>query len=209
MARDAAFFTDDARKRVTATIKEVEAQTSAEVVVAVRRRSGTYRQADYLFGFACAMTVLAVLLFAPQEFLVEMMPLDVLLAFGAGALVASRVQPLERALTLAKTRRAQVQLAARAAFVDLGITRTSGRNGLLVYVSAFERAVEVVTDIGFSADARTRLAPRFEALDAAARGGLDFARFVTALGALGAPLGELHPHRDDDVNELPDEVSAS
>ncbi len=209
MSREQAFFGEGAKARVTEAIKQIEAQTSAEVVVAVRRRSGTYRQADYLFGFVCSLVVLGVLLFAPQEFLVEAMPLDVLLAFAAGAFLSSRVAIVERALTSRKARRAQVALAARAAFVDLGVTRTSGRTGVLVYVSAFERAVEVVADLGFSADARARLEPRFQALDAAVRGGLELDPFLAALTALGPPLGELYPHRDDDVNELPDEVSAS
>ena len=41
-----------------------------------------------------------------------------------------------------------MRTAARAAFVDQGISRTRGRTGILVFVSLFEREVEVVADVG-------------------------------------------------------------
>jgi putative membrane protein len=102
-----------------------------------------------------------------------------------------------------------VRSAARAAFVDLGISRTSGRWGVLVYVSILERAAEVVpdlgVDLGMMGEEWTRAVKAIHV--AAAR--LDFEAFKAAALALGPVLGKAHPHRDDDVNELPDEVSAS
>ncbi len=95
---------------------------------------------------------------------------------------------------------------ARVAFFDLGISRTSGRNGLLVYASMFERRCVVLTDIGVDP---ARLGPRWmvserELADAVKR--RDLAAFQRALVQLGGVLCTAHPRSDDDVNELPDEV---
>ena len=43
-------FDKAAGDAIGAAVREIEAKTNAEIVVAVRGRSGTYRHADYLFG---------------------------------------------------------------------------------------------------------------------------------------------------------------
>jgi uncharacterized membrane protein len=46
-----------------------------------------------------------------------------------------------------------------------------------------------------------------DALEASLAGAPSIDRFVTALAALAPPLATAMPRRDDDVNELPDEVA--
>lgn len=204
--REAVFYKDEAKQRAAGAVKAVEAHTSAEVVVAVRRRSGDYRIAAYYFGFGAVAVVTLYMLLAPQIFSIGAMALEAVVAFVLGALLCRNVETLSRVLTPASTRQKNVETAARAAFFDLGISRTSGRNGILVFVSTFERACAVLTDVGIDVAA---LGPRFEAGRDAMRDAVkrrDFDGFVTALESLGPVLGEAMPHMDDDVNELPDEV---
>jgi len=202
-------FTDKAAKaEVAAAIRTVESTTSAEVVVAVRARSGHYRHTDYLVGFALSFVALLVFLFDPHEFDIDWMPVDTLVAFVLGTLFSAGVSPLRRLLTSRKLMRANVTSAARAAFVELGIGRTSGRTGILVFVSKFERRVEVVPDIGVDP---VVLGPAFadslKALDAALRSTSSFPKFIEALRSLGPVLGKAMPRLEGDVNELPDEPS--
>jgi putative membrane protein len=96
--------------------------------------------------------------------------------------------------------------AARVTFYDLGISRTSGRNGLLVFVSTFEQRALVLVDIGIDVAA---LGPAWsEACDAMSRAvkQRDLPAFEQALESLGPILGARMPRSADDVNELPDEV---
>jgi putative membrane protein len=202
-------FTDEAAKaEVAAAIRAVESATSAEVVVAVRARSGHYRHTDYLVGFALSFVALLFFLFDPHEFDIDWMPLDTLVAFALGALLSAGLAPLRRVLTSRKLMQKSVLTAARAAFVELKIARTSGRNGILVFVSKFERRVEVVADIGVDP---VVLGPAFAdavaALDAALRSRSSFTKFLEALRSLGPVLGKAMPRMADDVNELPDEPS--
>ena len=198
------YFSERAKRETTAAIRAVEQETSVELVVAVRKRSAVYRHADYLVGLVALMAALLVILFAEHTFALEAIPLELLAAFALGAAVASRVPPLRRLLTGRKERTEAVRAAARAAFHDLGVSRTKGRTGLLVFVSAFEQAADIVPDIGLDLE---KLGPQWdEPLKRAARkGNLD--AIVQALRALGPVLGAAYPRAIDDENELPDEVT--
>lgn len=203
-----AFFEPDARSRTAAAVRELEKLTSAEVVVALRKSSGSYRAADFLFGGLLALATLAAIVFVPAAIDPVTAPLDALLSFLIGASLCRRMPGLRRRLTRGPVRRTNVATAARAAFVELGVSRTRGRWGVLVYLSMLEREVEVVADIGIDPSALGEEWQRaVEALRAAARRA-DLEGFLAALGELGPLLGRLHPYSADDVNELPDEVSA-
>jgi putative membrane protein len=203
-------FTDKAAKdEVARAIREIERVTSAEVVVAVRASSGHYRHADYLVGFALSFAALLVFLFDSHEFSIDWMPLDSVFAFALGTFLSASAPPLRRALTSGRLMRANVRTSARATFFDLGIGKTSGRTGILVYVSMFEQGVEVVTDVGI--DTAVLGAPftdAIAALDAALHRGPSFPRFAEALRALGPILSRVLPRMGDDINELPDEPHA-
>lgn len=199
------FFETKAKQRTTAAIKEIESQTSAEVVVTLRHVAGSYRHVDYLFGFFCALATLVAMLFLPHPFALASFPIDVTLAFVVGAFVCAIGAPLRRRLVSPRTRHANVRRAARESFVDLAVSRCSGRWGILVFVAAFERDVEVVADLGIdplSIDGWHDIVAAMRA--ALVRTDLD--AFLSAMKRLGPALAKKFPHRDDDVNELPDEV---
>jgi putative membrane protein len=203
-------FTDKAAKaEVTEAIREIERATSAEVVVAVRPSSGRYRHTDYLVGFVFSFGALLVFLFDSHEFSIDFMPLDSVLAFAIGTFFSASFPPLRRLLTSRRLQRESVRTAARATFVELGVTKTSGRSGILVYVSMFEKAAFVVSDVGIDmAVLGPPFAKAIAALDDALHRGPSFPRFAEALRALGPILGKTLPRLAGDMNELPDEPHA-
>jgi putative membrane protein len=203
---EADFFREAAKSTTARSVKQVEARTSAEVVVAVRRRSGDYRVAAYHCGFFVGGLVVLYLLVAPQIFTVGDIALDGALGFGLGLALALNVSFVQRLWLREKTLATSVRDAARAAFFELGISRTSARNGLLVFVSTFEQRVLVLTDIGIDqALLGARWSEACAAMSTAVRQ-RNLAAFESALESLGPILGGLMPRSADDVNELPDEV---
>jgi putative membrane protein len=203
---EADFFRDAAKQSTARSVKHVEAETSAELVVAVRRRSGDYRVPAYHFGFFLAGVVVVYLLLAPQVFSVGDIALDGALAFGLALALAHNVSALLRALAREKRLSKNVADAARVAFYDLGISRTSGRNGILVFVSTFEQRALVLVDVGI--DVATMGPEWSEACQALSRAvkDRDVAAFERALESLGPILGASLPRSVHDVNELSDEV---
>jgi putative membrane protein len=141
-------FDNDACQTLAQCVKEIENATDAELVIVVRRVSGSYAQADYLFGFLLALLVLLFLLFSPFDFHTYWVPIDVILLFVGGAFISSRSNFLRRTFTSEKFRAKTVRTAAAAMFYEAGIANTNAEMGLLIYLSLLERKLELIADRG-------------------------------------------------------------
>lgn len=198
------FFTDEAKSKIVAAVREVESKSSAEIVVSVRARSDDYREVDLIAGVMLAAITLVALIYHPAELDEDLMPIETLVAFVIGSLVVNKVGPIKRALTPRKRRAERTSTAARAQFVEQGVSCTRDRSGILVFVSELERAVCVVPDVGIDAGKLGEGWKTCLTLLEKAAAERDVTAFSTALAALGSVLGEAYPRREDDVNELPD-----
>lgn len=201
----ATFFHDAAKKRAAEAVKSVESRTAAEIVIAVRRVSGEYRVVDLSFGAVIALLMLAFLWFSPIAFDPAMISVNVVLAFVLAVVLCANVGFFRRLLA-GKRCRANAELSAKAAFVDLGISKTTGRTGILVYVSMFERTAVIIPDVGVDRAAIEGFAAVESAIANAARAA-DFDGFIKAVESFGPTLEPALPRSADDVNELPDEVA--
>jgi len=197
------FFAETTRRKVAEAIARAEAQTSAEIVVVLRRTSSSSRAPALLFGVACGFATLVALLFLPTRFALSAFIVDVLVVFAVAAWSARYFPGLLHALTPNDERVRNVRQAAAATFLTRGVHRCKGRNGILVFVSMLERVVEVVADIAI--DHGTMEHARARANAALAAGDVD--AFAASLEALGVELAERHPRGADDVNELSDDVA--
>ncbi|MFO0679459.1 MAG: hypothetical protein U0169_23230 [Polyangiaceae bacterium] len=202
----ASFFTPEAKARAEAAVRAFESHTSAELVIALRTTSSRYLHAHFGWGSLFAFAGLMVLLFHPEPFSVEMIPVDLVVAYAVGAGLSVALPVLRRMFVLPGRRKSETAKAARALFVDNGITKTTGRTGVLVYLSHFEQRVEVVCDVGVTPDAkRAAETARTHLLQAFVQGDVD--RFASELELLGKTFGATMPRSADDVNELSDEVA--
>lgn len=129
-------------------IREIEEQTDAEIVVAVRRRSATYRHADILFGTIASYAALIFLLFSPWPFSPFWIAFDVALVFVLAVYLSSRFAGLRRRFTTKEERAEAVRRGAAAMFYDAGIANTSREVGVLIYLSLFEKRLELIADRG-------------------------------------------------------------
>jgi putative membrane protein len=201
----ARFLDDEARAAFKRAVEAIETASAVEVVIAVRRASARYLHANAIVAVAVAVAALAFTLYAEHAF-----PLAAILVdpFALGALAGALVQILpavKRALTPAAERDRVVRRAARATFVERGVHATTGRSGLLVYISGLEREVALVADLGLArALGDDTLGDAERVLSAAvAVGGVEVAR---RLEALAPRMAKALAHGADDVNELPDAI---
>lgn len=203
------FFDSGGEEALLGAVQEVEKQSCAEIVVAVRRHSGSYRDANALVGAAVAAATLAFGLFSPWPFSLRWIFLDPVLLGIAAGWGANYVPALRRLVTTNAERRRRVDVHARSMFVERRVATTTGRTGILVYVSLLERAARVIADTGVVTSV-----PEEEWR--AAVGNIEYAArrskataVAQAISALGPVLARCLPRAADDVNELPDEVSVS
>ncbi|HVG06599.1 MAG TPA: hypothetical protein VNM67_02770 [Thermoanaerobaculia bacterium] len=201
------FLTDEAKRALTEAVREVEASTSAELVVAVRARSGSYLHADLIAGIVVGLAALTFLLFSQWEFGLLWFVIDPLVAGLLGGLAVSRFPGLRRSLTRPAARRALAETAARRLFLEKRVHGTSGRTGFLLYVSVLEREAVVVTDLGLDALAATESWQQaVGAIEAGVRQGEDGIRIAERVRALAHICGPALPRAHDDVDELANEV---
>jgi putative membrane protein len=201
----ARFLDDEARAAFKRAVEAVENASAVEVVVAVRRASSRYLHANAVVAIAVAFAALAFTLYAEHAFPLVAILVDPFVLGGLAGAAVQAVPAVKRALTPAAERHRAVRRAARATFVERGVHATTGRSGLLVYISWLEREVALVADLGLArALADDTLADAERALSAAvARGGAGVAR---ELEALAPRMARAMAHSPDDVNELPDAV---
>jgi uncharacterized membrane protein len=188
-------------------IRAIEQVSTAEIVVAVRRRSHEYRNANLIVGTVVAFAGLAAMLFVERPFGLAAILIDPFVVGVAAGLLVELLPGVKRVLTPRARRRHFVARAARATFVDRGVHATTSRAGVLVYISWLEQMVVVVPDL---AAARAVPAVAFAKLErdltAAMPGG--GAAVSKRLAEVAPELARALPRRMDDVNELPDTLDS-
>src|SRR5436190_6826238 len=109
-------FTVEYFKSLTDAIARVEDGTSAEVVVVVEPRSGSYRDVDLAVGAGAALATLLALIYSPWQHSELMTVVDVLVFFALGAWISSALPVVRRGLTRPARRTLQVRDASAASF---------------------------------------------------------------------------------------------
>ncbi len=205
-----AWQNESTKRRIEELVREVEATSSAEIVVTVKPFSSSYRAADVIFGALVALVGLCLYVYAPIEFTDDLAPPSIILLFFAAFACSARVPTIRRWFTPKTIRAACTRAAAREAFVDQNISCTRDRTGILIYISTFEQRAEIVVDIGIiRRENDGQLAAAITKIERVITQGDPVEAFEQAIRELGQWLADSLPPRIDDTNELADEVNVS
>lgn len=99
-------------------------------------------------------------------------------------------------------------LRAREVFADLGMHATAERNGVLIYLATRGQKFAVLGDEQLHQRVGGEFWPGIRDLMASHfREDRFLEGMTTGIALIGERLREHFPHRDDDVNELPDDIS--
>ena len=213
------------RDKVAAAIAAAEANTSGEIVAVTTPISDAYHDVALHWALVPLFAVLAWAAWRPSaliwwyDFLfggwspdpTQSQLLTLLMFFAALkftiALLILKWMPLRLLLTPATTKHRRVRRRALTIFQAAASGRTTGRTGILVYLSLAERRAEIiadeailkVTDDHTWGEAMTVLLADVKA----GRVGDGIAAAVTQVGAV---LSEHFPRSADDINEIPDKL---
>jgi len=202
------FLTAGGQQNIKGAIESIESGSAVEVVVAVRTRLARWPSAHVAIGLLAAIGMLAFTLYSDElEFdywQIIILPVLVGMVFG---LAVELVPGVQRVLTAAGVRERSLRDASRAVFYDLGVHKTSGRTGVLVFVAVRDRRVAIVGDVAVVDALGERVLASHAAMLAA-----EIPRGLTAVAAKLATLapvfGKPFPKRADDVDELANAVHA-
>lgn len=157
MSQLSTLFSESDLRRIEEAIRDAEARTRGEIVVVAAPASGDYPGAAWTG--ACLGGLGALLVLVLVHWLGDLWgvgsPLWALSAAAGGAaagyLAAAASDRLKRLMVADEVLERQVDLAARAAFVDHEVFATRDRSGVLLYLSLLEHRVEVLADAGVEA----------------------------------------------------------
>ncbi|HEY3571015.1 MAG TPA: hypothetical protein VGP73_24005 [Thermoanaerobaculia bacterium] len=201
------FLTPESKTALSEAVRAIESCSSAELVIAVRHRTGSYLHADLLFGILFGIAALAFLLFSPWVFAPLWILIDPIVIGVLAGLLASWSTVLRRGLTPLALRRQRVETAARSTFVERRVHGTTGRTGILLYVSVLEREAALVVDVGVEAlAAMDGWKAAVGEIERAVRNKEDGVAVAARVKGLATLLSSALVRGADDVNELPDEV---
>lgn len=196
----------EAVESISEAIAAAERRTSAEIRVVIARTSLVQHP------FFSVMWAALAALVGPWSFalLWPMSALSVLQLQAIIFLVAAGVLMLPQMAERVVPRlamKAAARSAAIEAFLAHGIARTSGRTGILIYVAARERLVEVVADEGVHAPlGAAAWAEICDSVARQARRGSLAEGLVAGVQMAGELLSKPLPYRPGDQNELSDRV---
>lgn len=218
-------MTDADRTRVAAAVTAAETRSAGEIVTILAARSDDYRDVALAWSALVGLLALLALALLPDFYLgiydrltgawaQEWSPARL---FGLAAMVATLKfagmwllqfwRPLRYALVPAPVRHRRVRARAITCFRVGAERRTTGRTGILIYLSLAEHRAEIVADTAIA----SKVAPEVwgEAMAAMLRElreGRMADGLIAAVERVGAVLAEHFPRADDDVNELPDRL---
>lgn len=216
--------TPEDRRRVSDAVRAAEGNTSGEIVTIVADRSDGYE--DIALVYAGLSALFVPVLFAAWPAL----PLSIvatftsgwgeaeirdlmLLTFAAMALVSAvkfgalQYEPLRLFWTPRAVRRRRVRQRAIELFKVGAEARTTGRTGILIYLSLGEHMAEIVADEAIHSKVpETAWGDAMIALVAEVREGRIADGMIAAVNQVGAILSAHLPRAADDTNELPDRL---
>jgi putative membrane protein len=218
-------LTDADREKVSAAIAAAETRSSGEIVAVATPISDAYHDVGLHWAVVVMILALAASAWRPdwlQFWYVQLLggwqadpTLSELLTFLMVAavlkftvvLLIMKWMPLRLALTPAATKHRRVRRRAVAIFQAAAAGRTTGKTGVLIYLSLAERRAEIVADEGILklTDDHT-WGEAMHALIAEVRKGRPADGIVAAIERVGTVMAEHFPRSADDKNEIPDKL---
>ncbi len=198
-------FSESDENRIAEAITRAEKATSGEIVAVVASESSTYLYAPFLWASAISLLVpwpLILWTWWPSAWIYLAQ-----LAVFALVLAVTLPRPIRYALVPRRIKQGRAHRRAMEQFVAQNLHTTSGRTGVLIFISAAERHAEIVADAGIEARVpKGTWQDIVDRLTAAFTVGQHTEGFIVAIEEVGGHLAIHFPPGSPDANELPDHL---
>lgn len=220
-----AYLDDAGRKLVADAVTAAESGTSGEIVTVLTDRSDGYTDVALLWAAGAAFTAMSVFAAFPLPFLEAWDAMfggwghqwstgelaSMVIALGLvkflAVLLVQQWEPLKFFLIPGPTKTIRVHNQAVRQFKVGAERRTTGRTGVLIYLSMREHRAEIVADESIATKVPAEVWG--EAMDdmlAEIRKGRIAEGLAAGIRDVGFVLAEHFPRGEDDQNELPDRL---
>lgn len=220
-----AYLDDAGRALVGAAVTEAESATSGEIVTVLTESSDGYTDVALLWAAGAAFTAMSVFAAFPLPFLdvwdrfiggwghewttgeLASMVIGLGLVKFLAVLLVQQWQPLKFALIPGPVKTIRVHDQAVRQFKVGAERRTTGRTGVLIYLSMREHRAEIVADDSIAAKVPAEVwGEAMGDMLALIRKGALAEGLAVGIRDVGFVLAEHFPRGSEDVNELPDRL---
>jgi putative membrane protein len=189
---------------VSGAIRDAEKRTCGQIVCVLAHASSGYTYIQILWASVLALAAPLPMILFTQWSVQRIYLVQLAIFIVAGFLF--NLGPLRFALVPGVVKRARAHRAAVEQFVLRGISRTTNRCGVLVYVSLAEHYARIVADIGIAEKVpAAEWQAAIDALTAHMSDGRIAPGFIAAIERCGAVLAA-HAPPDGSPNTLPDRL---
>jgi len=199
-------LTEEDKKAISEAVQKAEATTSGEIVFAVSEASARYHHELLQASIVGMAAAAAIYLALPVEHTIGILLWTQLVAFALFFAILPHLPP-RRWIIPKREMDVRVYEAAFLEFYSSGLYRTREANGVLIYLSVFEKRVVVIGDRGIHSKMGTQ---HWDAVRDRIIEGIKQGRardgICAAIQGCGEALAKHFPHQADDVNELFDQV---
>lgn len=198
-------FSDQERERISAAISAAESNTSGEIVAVVTEASSSYTYVPFLWAALAALIVpwpLIHFTWMPVQwiYLIQLLVFLVLIAVLWPKSVRTAFVPRS-------IRNSHVRRRATEQFLAQSLHTTTGRTGVLIFVSVAERHAEVLADHGIHTRVEDGTWQKIvDTLTREIGSGRPADGFVQAIENVGLHLATHFPPGSRDPNELPNHL---
>ena len=220
-----ATLSDSEHARISQAVHDAEAHTSGEIVTIIADHSDGYADValwwaigiaifalgwvtvfpDYYTGLVSALLGSWTIAWTPREVLE--LALTIVIGKFVGSWLLLLWRPLRLALTPGVVKSQRVRNRAVRYFRVGAERRTTGRTGILIYLSLAEHRAEILADEAIHAKVPNEVwGDAMVDMITHVREGRIADGMAAAVRDVGAVLAEHFPRADDDRNELPDRL---
>lgn len=220
-----AYLDDNGHRLVSDAVSAAESATSGEIVTVLAERSDGYTDVALLWAAGAAFTAMSVLAAFPRPFLdawdaavggwghqwsageLASMTIGLGLIKFLAVLLVQQWQPLKFWLIPGPTKTIRVHDQAVRVFKVGAQARTTGRTGVLIYLSMREHRAEIVADDSIAAKVPAEVwGEAMGDMLAHIRKGAVAEGLAAGIRDVGFVLAEHFPRGSGDENELPDRL---
>jgi putative membrane protein len=202
-------FSKEDLARIEAAVALAEKRAPGEIVPYIVGRSDRYPEASWrgaAIGGAIGAAIWALLSFG--EWAIDpTLPAIYTLGGAAAGFLLARLAPIRRFLAGRRSLERRVEQRARAAFLEREVFATTSRQGVLLFVSVFERRAVVLADAGVpvrpDGETWTDVTRAISAGLAAGRPGEAISDAIARLGKILKRVAE--PAAEDSPDQLPNQ----
>ena len=216
------YFSRQDLARISEAIEKAEKKTSGEIAVAFVKQSDTYAIYELLFALILGVVFFNILLFfyTPIDHFIQTHTWQYSAQITTAVIGLSsfifiallyllfNIPFLDRLIVPKKVMKKKVSDRAFLHFIQAGIVETRDRSGILIFISHLERRVMIIADKGINQKIEQEQWAEFidEIVLGIKKGHLTD-HLVQVIRKCGYLLEEHFPIKDDDTNELSNEIT--